>query len=217
MSVCKAHSPLSQPVDVRGLYLLRTIASQITVSEVVGHNEDDVGVFAFRIFILFALTHRFLQTDSAINPGSSGGPLLNLRGEVVGITTALASEAQSIGFAVPINTVKQVMPLLIVNRTERGWFGVTARPLAPGEAKQRGYPKPRGILVESVEPGSPAEASGIEAGDLIVRVGDREIDSFVLLSRQLLRLLPGDEIQVTLLRGDDLVEITSTLAENPRS
>jgi serine protease Do len=158
-----------------------------------------------------------LQTDSAINPGSSGGPLLNLRGEVVGINTALISDAQSIGFAVPINTVKDVMPLLIVNRTERGWFGVTARPLAPGEAKQRGYANPRGIVVESVADGSPAEASGIEPGDLIVRVANREIDSFARLSRHLLRLLPGDEIHVTLLRDGDLIDITSTLIENPAS
>jgi serine protease Do len=159
----------------------------------------------------------FLQTDSTIHPGSSGGPLLNLRGEVVGINTAIASDAQSIGFAVPINTVKEVMPLLIVNRTERGWFGVTARPLAPGEARQLGYANPLGIIVESVARGSPAEASGVQAGDLIVRVGDREIDSFVLLSRHLMRLLPGDEIRVTLLRGGDLVDITSTLIENPAS
>jgi serine protease Do len=158
-----------------------------------------------------------LQTDSAINPGSSGGPLLNLRGEVVGINTALISDAQSIGFAVPINTVKEVLPLLIVNRTQRGWLGVSARPLAPGEAKQLGYADPRGILVESVAAGSPAEASGIETGDLIVRVGDQEIDSFVRLSRQLLRLLPGDEIHVTLFRRGDLIDITSTLVENPES
>jgi serine protease Do len=159
----------------------------------------------------------FLQTDSAINPGSSGGPLLNLRGEVVGINTALISDAQSIGFAVPINTVKEVMPLLIVNRTERGWFGVSARPLTPGEATQLGYANPRGILVESVAQGSPAELSGVEPGDLIVRLGDREIDSFVGLSRHLLRLLPGDEIHVTLFREGDLIDITSTLIENPAS
>jgi serine protease Do len=159
----------------------------------------------------------FLQTDSAINPGSSGGPLLNLHGEVVGINTALISDAQSIGFAVPINTVKEVMPLLVVNRTERGWFGLSARPLEPGEAKQRGYPNPRGILVEEVAEGSPAEASGIEPGDLIVRVGDREIESLVLLSRHMLRLLPGDEIRVTLFRDGDLIDITSTLIENPAS
>jgi serine protease Do len=159
----------------------------------------------------------FLQTDSAIHPGSSGGPLLNLRGEVVGINTAIASDAQSIGFAVPINTVKEVMPLLIVNRTERGWFGVTARPLAPGEAKRLGHASPRGIVVESVAEGSPAEASGVRPGDLIVRVGGQEIESFVLLSRLMLRLLPGDEIRVTLSRDGQLVEITSTLIENPAS
>jgi len=159
----------------------------------------------------------FLQTDSAINPGSSGGPLLNLRGEVVGINTAIATDAQSIGFAIPINTVKQVMPLLVVNRTERGWFGVTARPLAPGEARRLGHASPRGIIVESVAAGSPAQASGVEPGDLIVRVGDREIDSFVLLSRHLLRLRPGDEIRVTLSRGGELVDITSTLIEDPAS
>ncbi len=158
-----------------------------------------------------------LQTDSAINPGSSGGPLLNMRGEVVGINTALITEAQSIGFAVPINTVKEVMPLLIVNRTERGWLGVSARPLTPGEAKQLGYADPRGILVESVAAGSPAEASGIETGDLIVRVGDQKIDSVVRLTRQLLRLLPGDQIHVTLFRRGELIDVTSTLAENPAS
>jgi serine protease Do len=159
----------------------------------------------------------FLQTDSAINPGSSGGPLLNLRGEVVGINTAIASDAQSIGFAIPINTVKEVMPLLVVNRTDRGWFGVTARPLAPGEARRLGHSNPRGIIVESVAEGSPAQASGVKPGDLIVRVGDREIDSFALLSRHLLHLLPGDEIHVTLSRGGELVDITSTLIENPAS
>jgi serine protease Do len=159
----------------------------------------------------------FLQTDSAINPGSSGGPLLNLHGEVVGINTALIANAQAIGFAVPINTVKEVMPLLVVNRSERGWFGLSARPLEPGEAKRRGYPNPRGILVEEVAEGSPAEASGIEPGDLIVRVGDREIESLVLLSRHMLRLLPGDEIRVTLFRDGKLIDITSTLIENPAS
>lgn len=159
----------------------------------------------------------FLQTDSAINPGSSGGPLLNLHGEVVGINTALISEAQSIGFAVPINTVKEVMPLLIVNRTERGWFGVTARPLAPGEAKERGFPNPRGIVVEEVEEDSPAETSGVEPGDLIVRVDGREIESLARLTRHLLRLLPGDEIRVTLFRDGELIDITSTLIRNPAS
>ena len=76
----------------------------------------------------------FIQTDSAINPGSSGGPLLNLYGEVVGINTAIVSSAQLIGFAIPINTVKEVMPILVLGKTERGWFGVKAAPLSSKEA-----------------------------------------------------------------------------------
>ena len=136
---------------------------------------------------------------------------------MVGINTAIASEAHSIGFAVTINTVKEVLPLLIVNRTKRGWFGVTARPLAPGEAKRLRYASPHGIVVEGVAEGSPAEASGIRPGDLIVRVGNQEIESFVRLSRLMLRLLPGDEIHVTLFRDGQLVDITSTLIENPAS
>ena len=71
----------------------------------------------------------FLQTDSAINPGSSGGPLINLYGEVVGINTAIIAEAQLIGFAIPINTVKDVMGMLVTGKTERGWFGAHASPI----------------------------------------------------------------------------------------
>jgi len=76
----------------------------------------------------------YLQTDTAINPGSSGGPLLNLHGQVVGINTAIASDAQNIGFAIPIDTIKQVIPILISGNAERGWFGASARPAEPGEA-----------------------------------------------------------------------------------
>jgi len=76
----------------------------------------------------------FIQTDSAINPGNSGGPLLNLHGEVVGINTAVVSQAHSIGFAIPINTVKKVMPMLVLGKTERGWLGIRAVPLMPNKA-----------------------------------------------------------------------------------
>ena len=81
----------------------------------------------------------FIQTDSAINPGSSGGPLINLYGEVVGINTAIVSQAQLIGFSIPANTVKEVMPLLVLGQTERGWFGLKAIPLSIEEAVELNY------------------------------------------------------------------------------
>ena len=102
----------------------------------------------------------FLQTDSAINPGSSGGPLVNLYGEVVGINTAIVAQAQLIGCAIPINTVKDVMGMLIIGKTERGWFGAHAAPITAEEALELNYPESKGMLSKvwkkTAPPNSPA-------------------------------------------------------------
>lgn len=157
----------------------------------------------------------YLQTDSAINPGSSGGPLLNLFGEVVGINTAIASDAQNIGFAIPIDTVKRVMPLLVSGRTVRGWFGASARPLQPGEAQELGFSNPNGVIVDGVVAESPASKAGLRPDDLILRVGDEEVTDFVTFRRQLIGLLPGQTLDLTLLRAGVQIEVSSTLAEPP--
>ena len=157
----------------------------------------------------------YLQTDSAINPGSSGGPLLNLRGEVVGINTAIVSDAQNIGFAIPIDTVKSVMPLLISGRTDRGWFGASARPLEPGEAEQLGEGNPDAVVIESVVPDSPAAIAGLREGDLVRRIEGVEIPNFVMFRRQLIGMLPGQELSMTLSRAGTLIEIKSTLGIRP--
>jgi serine protease Do len=157
----------------------------------------------------------YLQTDSAINPGSSGGPLLNLRGEVVGINTAIASDAQNIGFAIPIDTVKSVMSILVSGRTERGWFGASARPAEPGEAKLLGHPNPSAVIVEYVVDESPASRAGVRTDDLILRVGDHEVTDFIAFRRQLIGMRPGQTLELTLLREGALIEVSSTLAEPP--
>ncbi len=158
----------------------------------------------------------YLQTDSAINPGSSGGPLINLRGEVVGINTAIIERAQAIGFAIPIEIVKRVMPLLVVGKTDRGWFGASARPLEPGEAGRLGVDNPNAVFVTEVEPGSPAAAADLQVGDLVVAVGGHEIDSFVAMHRHLLGLLPGAELRLTIARAGERIEISSVLIEKPK-
>ena len=157
----------------------------------------------------------YLQTDSAINPGSSGGPLLNLRGEVVGINTAIASDAQNIGFAIPIDTVKSVMPILVSGRTERGWFGASARPAEPGEAKKLGHPNPSAVVVEHVFARSPASRAGVRTNDLILRVGDQEVQDFVAFRRQLIGMRPGQTLELTLLRDGTLIVVRGRLAERP--
>ena len=111
----------------------------------------------------------FLQTDAAINPGNSGGPLINLAGEVIGINTAINPRANTIGFAVPINIAKDVLPQLRASgKVSRGWLGVYIQPIEPEMAEILGLEDTKGALVSKVEPGSPAEEAGIKSGDVVV-------------------------------------------------
>jgi S1-C subfamily serine protease len=153
----------------------------------------------------------FIQTDSAINPGSSGGPLLNLYGEVVGINTAIVTDAQSIGFAIPINTVKEVMPMLVLGQTERGWFGAKALPLGTDEASDLGYTGKAGVLVVEVEKESPAEKAGLRPKDIIVELNGRPLKSFLTFRRNLLGLAPGQKIHMIIFRQGETKEISGTL------
>ena len=154
----------------------------------------------------------FLQTDSAINPGSSGGPLINLHGEVVGINTAIVEQAQLIGFAIPINTVKGVMGMLIIGKTERGWFGAHASPITAEEALELNYPESEGMLIKGVDKDSPAEQSGLQINDIITGFNKESITSLSIFRRKLLTLIPGQEIHLTIFRDGKTFEITSTLA-----
>ncbi len=155
----------------------------------------------------------FIQTDSAINPGSSGGPLLNLYGEVVGINTAIVAQAQSIGFAVPINTTKEVMPMLVLGQTERGWFGAEAAPLTFRQAGDLGYSGKGGVLVLSVEKGSPAEKEGLKPKDIIIEVNGQPLDNFFVFRRKLLGLSPGHKIHLVIFRNGETKGLSSTLVK----
>jgi serine protease Do len=115
----------------------------------------------------------FIQTDTSINPGNSGGPLFNLRGEVVGINTAINPRAQGIGFATPVDALKDILPqLLKTGHVARGRIGALVQPVDATMAKALGLERSRGALVAEVEPGGPAARSGLKAGDIIVRVDD---------------------------------------------
>ncbi|MCP4577222.1 MAG: trypsin-like serine protease [Deltaproteobacteria bacterium] len=158
----------------------------------------------------------FIQTDSAINPGNSGGPLVNLHGEVVGINTAVVSKAQSIGFAIPINTVKTVMPMLVLGKTERGWLGVQAVPLMPNRAFELKYPHEGGVLVVAVEKDSPAEKAGMKPDDIIMGLNGHPVGRFLLLRRELLSLSPGSQLSLTIFRNGTIMEVKSTLEKKEK-
>jgi len=114
----------------------------------------------------------FLQTDAAINPGNSGGPLLNLDGEVIGINTAIFSGAQGIGFAIPVDKVRRIVQeLKSFGKLRPAWVGINAVDLTAPVARRLGWERNDGVVVESVDAGSPAASAGVQAGDLISEVG----------------------------------------------
>jgi serine protease Do len=143
----------------------------------------------------------FIQTDTSINPGNSGGPLFNLRGEVVGINTAINPRAQGIGFATPVDALKDILPQLMkTGRVARGRIGALVQPVDATMAKALGLERSRGALVAEVEPGGPAARSGMKAGDIIVRVDDKEIAHSSDLPRIVARHAPGTRVKVVALR-----------------
>lgn len=158
----------------------------------------------------------FIQTDAAINFGNSGGPLVNLRGEVIGINTAINWGSENIGFAVPVNTLKGILPQLKESgHVERGYLGISIGPLTPEAAEAFDLDPEDGILVQQVQPGEPAEAAGLQHGDVIVGVDDREVSNTRDFIDYVSRKGPGAKVRLTLLRDGERVEKTVELAERP--
>jgi serine protease Do len=142
----------------------------------------------------------FIQTDASINPGNSGGPLFNLHGQVVGINTAINPQGKGIGFAIPIDAVKDVLPQLIGSgHVARGRMGVVIQPMDEDLAKALGMDRARGALVEEVESASPAEAAGIKAGDVILAVDGQDVPRSEELPRMIARHAPGAHVKLTVL------------------
>src|SRR5210317_1359920 len=119
----------------------------------------------------------FLQTDAAINPGNSGGPLFNMKGEVIGINTAIVASGQGIGFAIPINIAKELLPQLEKGKVIRGWLGVSIQEVTEDIAKSFKLEKAEGALVAEVIEDSPAEKSGLERGDIVISFDGKNVAS----------------------------------------
>ena len=127
----------------------------------------------------------FIQTDASINPGNSGGPLFNLAGEVIGINTAIVAGGQGIGFAIPINAAKAILPQLKRDgHVTRGWLGVHIQPLSDELARSFGLSSNKGALIAEVEKDSPAARAGLRRGDVILAFDGHPIDEVGDLSRR---------------------------------
>ncbi len=159
----------------------------------------------------------FIQTDAAINPGNSGGPLINLAGEVIGINTAIKPRANTIGFTVPINMAKQILPQLKASGfVTRGWLGVEIHEVTKELAGEFGTNS--GALVTRVLPETPADSAGIERGDVIVEFDGVEIESNRDLPRIVANTPVDREVTVTVVRNKEKVDIPVRLGamDEPR-
>ena len=157
-----------------------------------------------------------LQTDAAINPGNSGGGMFDSYGNLIGIVVAKSSGTtiEGLGFAIPINTVKDVYEQLMDNGyvTGRAVLGVTMteqQAVSLGSSNSRAY-----VIVTAVSENSPAEEAGIQPGDIILSIDDQEVTSAASLKSYIRSCSVGDSVQLVLLRGNNTVTVTATLAES---
>ncbi|HWC64888.1 MAG TPA: Do family serine endopeptidase [Thermoanaerobaculia bacterium] len=156
----------------------------------------------------------FIQTDAAINFGNSGGPLIDVEGQVIGINTAIYRPAQNIGFAVPINTAKAILEQLKTKgKVTRGFLGVNIRNIDEDNMRAFGLSNMNGALVESVEPDSPAEKAGVLHGDVIVKVDDVEVKDTQDLISYVSAKAPGSKVRLTVLRDGKTRALTVDLGE----
>jgi serine protease Do len=158
----------------------------------------------------------FIQTDASINPGNSGGPLLNIEGKVIGINVAIYQNAQGIGFAIPVDRAKKVIQdLLRYGEVHSAWIGAVTATLTPEEARRRGHERQSGALVVRVFEGSPAARAGIRAGDIIIAVADRPVESREAFSTFTATLAPGQATSLTIDRGGATQKVQVQPADPP--
>jgi serine protease Do len=156
----------------------------------------------------------FLQTDATLSAGNAGGPLVNLQGEVIGIATALAGGG--IGFAVSSNTARKVLvDLSEWGRVRRAWLGATVQTLTADLARGLRRADTRGVLIADVEPGGPAAAAGLRAGDILLRLGATPLGSPADLERTLAASAPGRTAQLDFWRNQRSAAVRIVLGEEP--
>jgi serine protease Do len=154
----------------------------------------------------------YIQTDAAINPGNSGGPLVNREGEAIGISAAVSSEAQGIGFAVPINVARAVLgQLRDRGKVERGYLGIELHELDPDLARMIGLSDARGALVLDVQPGEPAARAGLRRWDVVKTVSGRPVADGDELVRTISALRPGTEVRLGVVRDGKPLDLVARL------
>ena len=181
-----------------------------------GRNSAQIGVGDKRI--------DFIQTDAAINPGNSGGPLLNAKGEVIGINTAILRNAQGLGFAIPINTARNIAEQLIANgKVEHPFLGISMTPITAEVATQLktrfdlDATEDEGILIVSVMPNSPAAKAGLRQGDIVRVIAEKEVNTPVDVQKIVEKSQVGETLALEVLRQNDNLALNIEVGVLPDS
>jgi serine protease DegQ len=188
------------------------VGETVTSGIVSAMGRDHVGINTFE---------NFIQTDAAINPGNSGGALIDTHGSLIGINTAIYSNnggSMGIGFAIPINLVKQVMESIIKNgEVTRGWIGVEPQNLSSELISSMRLPKnTHGILVAGVLDGGPADSAGLKPGDVLVSLNNESINDVRELLNRVAGIEPGTEVSCKVIRKDKELSMSIKISKRPK-
>jgi serine protease Do len=190
----------------------------VAIGDPLGYEHSvTVGVVSYIGRKLFdASLDSYIQTDAAINFGNSGGPLINTRGEVIGINAAISARGSSIGFAVPISLASSILPQLRARgRVSRGYIGVALRDIDSDLAGSLKLPVRRGALVQDVTEGSPGQRAGLRAYDVILSLDGRSQENDDQLIRDIASHAPGTAVKLRVLRDGHEEDVMVKLAERP--
>jgi serine protease Do len=156
----------------------------------------------------------FIQTDAAINFGNSGGPLLNIKGEVIGINTLISSQGTGIGFAIPINMAKEILPQLKDRgKVTRGFLGLVPQQITPDLQSSLDLPSSEGVIISSVQKGTPADDSGLKRYDIILELNGQKVQSEDQFRRVVADTPPGQSIKLKVMREGKVLELNVLVAE----
>jgi Do/DeqQ family serine protease len=167
-----------------------------------------------------ATFENFIQTDAAIHPGNSGGALVDVKGNLVGVNTAIYSQtgaSMGIGYAIPVSIARQVMEQIIEKGSvTRGWIGVGVQDINKELADSFKLPSAKGVLITQIERGSPADKAGVKLGDVLIAVNDKPVGDTVTMLNLVAALRPGDQARVRVARNQEEADLTVTIGRRPR-
>lgn len=212
--VTVAPLPIGNSDDVKVGQLAFAIGNPLGLQETVTR-----GIISAKSRIVDDSSMQYFQTDAAINQGNSGGALVNLRGELIGINTRIASQSggsQGLGFAIPSNIARRVLEsILKQGRVIHGYLGVVIQQLTPELAAHFGVNQTNGALVTQVATGSPAEKAGLRSGDVITKFNGRQINGIQDLRARVAETPVDTAVDIGIVRGNQETKLTAKIAEQP--